>query len=135
MRLDLLFVDDHRHTALAVLSLAAEEPHGLLVLDGDGVGRNHALGHAGGDRHVARVDALDARVDIPDWHTRVVESRLCDCVVSCPELELDHGTGFSCNLLGPELEASCICCSIAAYSNDLNVDSLSDSRKSDNGNL
>lgn len=123
MRFDLLFVDDHRHAALAVLSLAAEEPHGLLVLDGDCVSRNHALGHASRDRHVARVDTFNAGVDISNWHARVVKSRLCDCVVSCPELELHHGSWFGCDLLGPESETCCVCCAVTTYSDDLNIDS------------
>ena len=121
--LDLLFVDDHGHATLAVLGLTAEEPHGLLVLDGDGVGRDHALGHACLDGHVTRVDTLDARVDIANGHTGVVEGRLCDCVVSCPELELDHGSWLCCDLLGPELEASCIVGCVSAHRNYLNVDS------------
>lgn len=120
--LNSLLVDDHGHSTLAVLGLAAVQPQGLLVLDFDGVSGDHAHGHAGLDRHVTRVDALNARVDVANRNTRVVKGGLCDGVVSCPELELHHGAGLCCDLLGPELEASCICSRVPAYGDNLDVD-------------
>lgn len=90
--------------------LAAEQPHRLLVLDHDGVSGNHALGHASLYRLVARVDASDVRHNVANGHTRVVEGRLCHCVVASPELKLNHGSWLCCDLFRPELEASGICC-------------------------
>ena len=48
-----LLVDDQRHSALAMLSLAAVQPHGVGVVNHDGEGGDHALSLAG-------VDGLEA---------------------------------------------------------------------------
>lgn len=91
-----------------MLPLAAEEPEGFVILDGDGVGRNHA--HLGTRiyRLISRVDALDARVDVGDGNARVVKVGLCHGMVTGPELKLHHCSWFGCDIFRPELEASSV---------------------------
>lgn len=89
---DSLLVDDRDHTTLAVLALGAVQPDGLGVVDHDAVGWDHAgiLGRGGG--LVAGVEAGDVAHNGIDGLAGLVKRRLCDGVVACHKLELDHLT-------------------------------------------
>lgn len=121
--LDSLFVNDHGHATLAVLAFTTEEPHGLRIVDHDGVDGDHAHVGARFNWLVARVHALNTRVHVGDGNTGVVEVGLRDGMVSGPELELDHAAGFGSDFVGPELDARLVGSGVQAYGNDLDVDS------------
>jgi len=104
MWLDSLLVNDHGHAGLAVLALRAVQPHGLGVLDHDGVGRDHALGRTGSDGLVAGEEARDGGVVLVDRSARVVKVGLDDAVVTSTELELDHVASGSLQVVGREDE-------------------------------
>lgn len=82
-----------------MLALTAENPDGLGVVDLDGENGNLLLGSAGSNGHEAGPDARNRTVDLGNWRARVVEVRLCDGVIASPELELDHGTGSSLDVV------------------------------------
>lgn len=103
-RQNLLLVNDHHHTVLAVLALGAVQPHGGGALDLDGEDGDLALGGGGGDGLVSGVDALGGGVDVLDGDARVVEGGLDNGVVAAAELELDHGADGGVDLVGEELE-------------------------------
>lgn len=96
-------VDGEDHSLLAVISLRAESPDWLGVLDGDPELRK-VLGHALGNGHVAREEAVGDTVGISDGAARVGKSRLGDGVVLATEGEADRIARVGGHRLGLELE-------------------------------
>lgn len=103
-------------------SLAAEDPDGLGVLDHDGEYGQLALVGASLDRLESRLESRAARCALGQRLARVVEVGLRDGVVAVEELELDHGAGLGCDLLGVVLETGLAVDRVLSYGNDLNVD-------------
>lgn len=100
--------------------LRTVRPYGLLVLDHDGVGGDHAHSLAGRDQLVARVEAGRISAGSGHWSARGVEAGLDDTVVTGSELELDHVSNRGVELLRAELERPV---AVARYRDD--VQSLS----------
>ena len=114
-----VLVDDHSHTLGAVRSLAAEKPQGLGVVDHDGEYGKVIL--VGGNRHEGGEDSRLGRVDVVDGFTRMVKVGLGHTVIAVQELELNHGTGLSLDLLGPEPRAGLAIDWVFADRDDLNL--------------
>jgi hypothetical protein len=76
-------VDCTNHTGLAMLSLRAVEPHGLLVLDADGVGQDvRGSSERGVGGHETRKEGVClVGHHVLDRNTGLVEGRLDDGVV------------------------------------------------------
>lgn len=87
-----------------MLALAAEDPDGLGVVDLDGEDGDLLLGGASSNGHEAGPDAGNRAVDLGNRRARVVKVGLCDGVVASPELELDHGTGSSLDVVWEVLD-------------------------------
>lgn len=100
-----LLVDNHGHSAGAVLSLAAENPDGLGIVDHDGEDGDLLLGGTGSNWHEAGPDASNGAVDLGDGSAGVVKVGLGDSVVASPELELNHGSDSSLDVVGVVLES------------------------------
>lgn len=118
---NVLLVDDQSHAALAVRASGAVEPHGGLVLDRDGVGRDLALVGAGIDGHRARVDTVVSVHGGAD----VVEGGLRDGVGASPELELHHVANSGLDLLGPVLQTGGIVDGVPADGDDVDINGCS----------
>jgi hypothetical protein len=94
-----LLVDDHGHSALAVLGSRAVDPHGHVVGHSD---------HEGGNVLSARCDVRvsgeeTGRVGVlADGSARVVEVGLHNAVVAGAELELDHVARLGGDPIGGE---------------------------------
>lgn len=119
-------VDGTDHTSLAMLALGAVEPHGLLILDVDGVGQNVGSGaETGVGGHVAREEGVCLVLDhVLNGDTGLVKGRLSDGVVLsslsvtaklgfrvmdiylCVELELDQVTRLCLDVVWREDEGS-----------------------------
>lgn len=97
-----VLVDDHDHAVLAVLALGAVQPHGVGVVDHDGVDGHLAHGGAGGKGNIAGVDAGDVLDEVVDGRARVVEGGLGDGVVAAHELELDGIADGGLDVVGLE---------------------------------
>lgn len=108
-----------------MLALTAEDPDRLGVVDLNGENGDLLLGSAGGHGHEAGPDASNRAVDLGNRRARVVKVGLCDGVVTSPELELDHGTGSSLDVvrvvLGGRL-TSHTSHGVLTNGNDLDVD-------------
>jgi hypothetical protein len=104
---NLLDVNDHSHSILAMLSLGAVKPHGCRVVDQNGICRS--LGGSCCNRHEAREDTGNVGVQ-GDRLARSIEGRLSDCVVCGRELELHHISHCGCDRVGRVCEGS-ICVS------------------------
>ena len=86
-----------------MLALRAVDPHGLGVIDHDGVGWD--IGGIGGDGHETREDAGKVRMHV-DGLTGVIEVGLGDGVVLWHELELHHVTLGRDDIIGPVSQAA-----------------------------
>lgn len=82
-----------------MLALTAEDPDRLSVVDLDGEDGDLLLVGASSNGHEAGPDAGNRAVDLGNGRTRVIKVGLCDGVVASPELELDHGTGSSLDVV------------------------------------
>lgn len=97
---NLLFVNDHHHTCLTMLSLRAIQPHRCRAGHLDRVDGGHGVG--GLDRHESREHSCLIRVQSYRL-AGLIEGRLGDSVICKRELELNHISYIS-------LEAvRCIC--------------------------
>ena len=91
LKIDLLLINHHRHTSLAMLSLRAIKPHGSSVINHNRIcrcGRGSSC-----DRHETRVDSDSSSVH-GNGLTWLIECRLCDGMVCGCELELYHFSDF-----------------------------------------
>lgn len=88
-----------------MLGLAAENPDGLGVIDHDGEDGDLVLGGASSNRHEAGPDTSDRAVDLGNGRAGMVKVGLGDSVVAGPELELNHGSGSSLDVVGVVLES------------------------------
>ena len=84
---NVLLVNNHGHSVLAMLSLRTIQPHGLCVVDHDSVCRCHGCGRR--HRHISRAETSDVAV-LCDGRTWVIECRLGDGMICGCELELNH---------------------------------------------
>lgn len=95
--LNLLLVDHHGHSTLAMLALGAVEPHRGRGIDCDGIGR---------DRSSISLHTHEAGVDASEVGVRgkrlagLIEGRLSDGVVCWGELELNHVTHSGDDVVG-----------------------------------
>ena len=100
---NLLLVDHHGHSRLAMLGLRAVNPHGIGVIDQDGEGWN--LSGIGGNGHESGEDTGDGGVQ-GDGLAWVVEVGLRDGVVLWHELELHHVACSGDNVVRPVRQAA-----------------------------
>lgn len=87
-----------------MLALTAKDPDRLGIVDHDGEDGDLLLGGASSHGHEAGPDAGNRAVDLGNGRARVVKVGLCDGVVASPELELDHGTGSSLDVVREVLD-------------------------------
>lgn len=105
----LLFVYHHHHTILAVATLRAVEPHRVCIGDHNGIGRDETHGFTCGYRLETTVDAC-VICEHGDRHARLVETRLCHCMITSSELELDHVSLRSLDIVGAKGESTALFC-------------------------